>query len=164
MPVKTELISKAKKSIVVCDSLRLLSHVREAQHTNILMENKGSKCEKIDKLEFTGKVTDPSNVGLVLFAASVNGNFRDQMIQNVYRMNHTINKESHSISFFNAGQFDRNQIDQDVFKAENLIQQKDIADNIKHWIKAASENMISVPEENVKKVLDVGCGYGYSTS
>lgn len=102
MPVKSELISIAHKSKVVCDSLRLLSHVREAQHTNVLMEDKGSKCEKIVLLEFTGKITDPSNIGLILFAASVNGNFRDQMLENVYRMKYAINRKSHSISFFNA--------------------------------------------------------------
>lgn len=83
MPVKKEIMSKAENSKVICDSLRLLSHVREAQHTNVLMEYKGAKCGRITKLEFTGKVTDPSNVGLVLFAASVIGNFRDQMLQNV---------------------------------------------------------------------------------
>jgi len=66
------------------------------------MENKGSKCEEIVLLEFTGKITAPSNVGLVLFAASVNGNFRDQMLENVYRMKYVINRQSHSVNFFNA--------------------------------------------------------------
>lgn len=54
------------------------------------------------------------------------------MLQIVYRMDYSINKEKHDIKFFNVGYFDRNEMDVDIFKAESLMSQKDLAANMKH--------------------------------